>query len=227
MGQTQFGHVTFSWSCASEVPESRFVTAPLPLIPDLVDKLQGARYFTKLDVHWGYNNIRIKEGNEYKAAFKTALGLYEPLVMTFRLCNAPATFQTFMNQIFEDLLDTGQVVIYLDDILIFMHTINQLDQLTLIHCSTGCTRIPTEAENRRTRGPERRRQSRADTNDRESQRNSTLKPDPQQRHQECTKQSPAIGAVHVPRSGGGARTPGACRMRTEVRAALGSTGTAT
>ena len=104
--------------------------APLPLIPDLIDKLQGAQYFTKLDVWWGYNNIRIKEGDKHKAAFKTALGLYEPLVMTFGLCNAPATFQTFMNNIFEDLLDTGQVVIYLDDILIFMHAIDQLDRLT-------------------------------------------------------------------------------------------------
>ena len=104
--------------------------ALLPLIPDLVDKLQGARYFTKLDVRWGYNNIQIKEGNEYKAAFKTALGLYEPLVMTFGLCNAPTTFQTFMNQIFENLLDTGQVVIYLDDILIFTHTLDQLNRLT-------------------------------------------------------------------------------------------------
>ena len=101
--------------------------APLPLIPDLVDKLQGAWYFTKLDVHWGYNNICIKEGNEYKATFKTALGLYKPLVMTFGLCNVPVTFQTFMNSIFKDLLDTGQVIIYLDDILIFTHTIDQLD----------------------------------------------------------------------------------------------------
>ena len=98
---------------------------------------------------------------------------------------------------------------------------------TVIRCSTGCTRIPTGAENRRTGEPERRRQSGADTNDRERRRNSTLKPDPQQRHQECTKRSPAIGAVHVPRSGRGAGTPGACRTRTEVRAALGSTGTAT
>ena len=97
---------------------------------------------------------------------------------------------------------------------------------TLICCSTGCTCIPTEAENWRTGGPERRRQSGADTNDRERQRNSTLKPDLQQRHQECTKRSPAIGAVRVPRSGGGAGTPGACRTRTEVRAALASTGTA-
>ena len=104
--------------------------APLPLIPDLVDKLQGARIFTKLDVHWGYNNIRIREGDEYKAAFKTTLGLFEPLVMTFGLCNVPTTFRTFMNQIFEDLLNNGQVVIYLDDILIFMHTSDHMERLT-------------------------------------------------------------------------------------------------
>jgi hypothetical protein len=101
----------------------------LPLIPDLIDKLHGARYFTKLDVWWGYDNIRIKEGNEYKAAFKTSLELYEPLVRTFRLCNAPTTFQTFMNNIFKDLIDTGQVIIYLDDILIFTRTMMQLDKL--------------------------------------------------------------------------------------------------
>jgi len=58
----------------------------------------------------GYNNIRIRHGDEWKAAFKTPLGLFEPLVMTFGLCNAPATFQTFMNDIFEDLLDQGHVL---------------------------------------------------------------------------------------------------------------------
>ncbi len=91
-------------------------TTPLPLIPELIDKLCGARYFTKLDIHWGYNNIRIKEGDEYKAAFKTPLGLFEPTVMTFGLCNTPATFQTFMNNIFEDMVVGGHVVVYLDDI---------------------------------------------------------------------------------------------------------------
>jgi hypothetical protein len=104
--------------------------APLPLIPELIDKLLGAIYFTKLDIHWGYNNIRIKLGDEYKAAFKTPLGLFEPTVMTFGLCNAPATFQTFMNKIFEDLIDGGHVVVYLDDILIFSDNLDQLDQLT-------------------------------------------------------------------------------------------------
>jgi hypothetical protein len=104
--------------------------APLPLIPELIDKLLGAIYFTKLDICWGYNNIRIKFGDEYKATFKTPLGLFEPTVMTFGLCNAPATFQTFMNKIFEDLIDEGHVVIYLDDILIFSDNLDQLDQLT-------------------------------------------------------------------------------------------------
>ena len=104
--------------------------APLPLIPDLIDKLHEGRYFTKLDVRWGYNNIRIKKGDEWKAAFKTSLGLFEPLVMTFGLCNAPATFQTFMNGIFEDLVFQGHVVVYLDDILIFHDNPKDLDTLT-------------------------------------------------------------------------------------------------
>ena len=104
--------------------------APLPLIPELIDKLQGVRYFTKLDIQWGYNNIRIKEGDEYKAAFKTPLGLFEPTVMTFGLCNAPATFQTFMNNIFTNMIDEGHVVVYLDDILIFSEDPAHLDKLT-------------------------------------------------------------------------------------------------
>src|SRR6266436_4141703 len=84
----------------------------------------------KLDIRWGYNNIHIRHGDEWKAAFKTPLGLFEPLVMTFGLCNAPATFQTFMNDIFEDLLDQGHVVIYLDDILIFHDSLLTLRDLT-------------------------------------------------------------------------------------------------
>jgi hypothetical protein len=104
--------------------------APIPLIPDLIDKLRGACYFTKLDVRWGYNNIRIWEGDEYKAAFKTALGLFEPLVMTFGLCNAPATFQTFMNNLFSDLIDDGHVIVYLDNILIFQDSPKALQDLT-------------------------------------------------------------------------------------------------
>jgi hypothetical protein len=104
--------------------------APLPLITDLLDKLQSARYFTKLDVCWEYNNIRIKKGDEWKAAFKTKFGFYEPLVMTFGLCNAPATFQTIMEEIFSDLISDGHVIVYLNDILIFHESSTELTTLT-------------------------------------------------------------------------------------------------
>jgi hypothetical protein len=70
---------------------------PLPLIDDLIHRLKGAHYFTQLDVCWGYNNVRIRGGNEWKAAFRTNRGLFEPLVMYFGLTNSPATFQIMMN----------------------------------------------------------------------------------------------------------------------------------
>src|ERR1700742_4190280 len=59
--------------------------------------------FSKFDVRWGYNNIRIHEGNEWKAVFKTSLGLYEPLVMFFSMSNSPALFQAFADEIFGPL----------------------------------------------------------------------------------------------------------------------------
>ena len=60
---------------------------PLPLITELLDKLKGAKYFTKLDIQWGYNNVCIQEGDQWKAAFKTNRGLFEPTIMFFGLCN--------------------------------------------------------------------------------------------------------------------------------------------
>ncbi|QRW23751.1 Retrotransposable element Tf2 protein [Rhizoctonia solani] len=91
---------------------------PLPRQDDLMAKLRHAKIFTKLDLRWGYNNVRIKEGDEWKTAFRTKYGLFEYLVMPFGLTNAPAAFQHFMNDLFRDLIDVT-VVIYLDDILIF------------------------------------------------------------------------------------------------------------
>ena len=84
-----------------------------------------AKYFTKLDIHWGYNNVHIKEGDEWKAAFQTNRGLFEPLVMFFGLMNSPATFQTMMNDLFKTLIDEGVVVVYMDDILIFTESLEQ------------------------------------------------------------------------------------------------------
>ena len=73
---------------------------PLSLVTDLLDKLKDAKYFTKLDVWAGYNNVRIKEGDEWKAAFKTKYGSFEPLVMFFRMTNSLVTFQHMMDIIF-------------------------------------------------------------------------------------------------------------------------------
>ena len=67
-------------------------TYPLPLINTILDQLQGKNLFTKFNIRWGYNNIRIKEEDQWKAAFKTPFGLYQPQVMFFALTNSPATF---------------------------------------------------------------------------------------------------------------------------------------
>ena len=90
---------------------------PIPLVSELVDRLKQAKVFTKLDIRWGYNNIRT--GDEWKAAFVTNRGLFEPNVMFFGLTNSPSTFSAFMNDIFKDLIVEGKITIYLDDILIF------------------------------------------------------------------------------------------------------------
>ncbi|KAG5734254.1 hypothetical protein E4T56_gene14608 [Termitomyces sp. T112] len=86
---------------------------PLPLISELINNLWCARYFTKLDIWWGYNNMHIQEGDEWKAAFRTNRGLFELLVMFFGLTNSPTTFQTMMNNIFQDLIVEGIHQLYL------------------------------------------------------------------------------------------------------------------
>jgi transposase InsO family protein len=99
---------------------------PLPSINELLDKLKGARRFTKLDVRWGYNNVRIRDGDQWKAAFKTNRGLFEPTVMFFGLCNSPATFQAMMDDIFGDMINECIIIVYMDDIFLFAP-----DELTL------------------------------------------------------------------------------------------------
>jgi len=88
----------------------------LLLIQELIDKVHGAQYFTKLDIRWGYNNVRIREGDEWKTAFWMNRGLFEPLVMYFGMCNSSATFQLMMNTLFHELIMTGKIVIYMDDV---------------------------------------------------------------------------------------------------------------
>ncbi|KAI5115492.1 hypothetical protein M0805_009068 [Coniferiporia weirii] len=93
-----------------------------------MDKLKGAKYFTKLDLHSGYNNIHIKNSDQWKAAFKTPQGLFEPTVMFFGLCNSPATFQAFMNDTFCFTILKDRTLIYMDDILIPAASLNELYQ---------------------------------------------------------------------------------------------------
>jgi Reverse transcriptase (RNA-dependent DNA polymerase) len=84
-----------------------------------LDKLNGARRFTKLDVRWGYNNVRIRDGDQWKAVFKTNRGLFEPMVMFFGLCNSPGTFQAMMDDIFGDMITACTIIVYMDDIFLF------------------------------------------------------------------------------------------------------------
>ena len=88
------------------------------------------KYFTKLDLRAGYNNVRIKEGDEHLAAFNTPRGLYEPLVMFFGLCNSPATFQRMMNEYFRDMIDENWLVIYMDDMLIVATNKREMEKRT-------------------------------------------------------------------------------------------------
>jgi hypothetical protein len=81
--------------------------------------MRGTKWFTKLDVRWGFNNVRIKEGDEWKGAFKTNKGLFEPTVMFFGMTNSPPTFQRMMNDIFREEIAEGWLLIYMDDNGIF------------------------------------------------------------------------------------------------------------
>ena len=92
---------------------------PIPRITDLIDSLSQASIFTKIDLRWGYNNVRIKKGDEWKTTFVTHRGLFEAKVMYFGFSNAPAIFQAMMNDLLSDLIREGHVMVYLDDILIF------------------------------------------------------------------------------------------------------------
>jgi Reverse transcriptase (RNA-dependent DNA polymerase) len=102
---------------------------PLPLISKIMDKLKGTKYFTKLDVCWGYNNIWIRKGDEWKATFKTNKKLFEPTVMFFGMCNSLANFQAMMDNIFITMIDKWLVIVYMDNILIFADTEEELRKI--------------------------------------------------------------------------------------------------
>lgn len=94
---------------------------PLPLVRETLDAICHAKFYTKLDIIAAFNKLRVAEGHEWKTAFTTRFGLYESLVMPFGLCNAPATFQHYINHTLHDLLDRICTA-YLDDVLVYSAT---------------------------------------------------------------------------------------------------------
>ncbi len=93
---------------------------PLPLIPQQVDHLRGCTLFTKFDIRWGYNTVWVKKGHKWKAAFTTNKGLFKLTVMFFGLINSPATFQSIMNTLFHTQIASGELTVYMDNMVTHM-----------------------------------------------------------------------------------------------------------
>ena len=87
------------------------------------------KVFTKIDLRWEYNNMRIKEGDEWKAVFTTLKGFFEPTVMFFRLTNSPAMFQAMMNKLLRDLINIGKVAAFIDDVIVGMEMEKEHDKI--------------------------------------------------------------------------------------------------
>ena len=106
------------WELSKVTIKNRY---PFPMIDDLLDQLQGVRVFSKVNLCSGYHQVRVKEEDIPKIAFRTRYGHYKFLVMSFRLTNAPAVFINTMNKVFHDYFDQFTVV-FIEDILIYSKT---------------------------------------------------------------------------------------------------------
>ena len=102
---------------------------PLLLISELIDSIGKKKMFTKMDLRWGYNNMRIKDEDEWKAAFSMPEGSFEPMVMFFGLTNLPATFQAMINDLLRDLVVEEKVAVFIDDVIIVMETEEEHDEI--------------------------------------------------------------------------------------------------
>ena len=95
----------------------------------MIDKIRDAKVFTKLNLCWRFNNVQIKEGDKWKAVFTCHEGVFEPLVMYFRLTNSPSTLQTMMTALFFDM--GACIMVYMDNILIYTATKEGHDEIVL------------------------------------------------------------------------------------------------
>jgi len=102
---------------------------PLPLILDMLENIGTKKVFTKMDLRWEYNNVRIKKENEWKVVFTIPEGSFKPTVIFFGLTNSPATFQAMMNELLRDLINTGKVAAFIDDMIVKMETEEEHNEL--------------------------------------------------------------------------------------------------
>ena len=89
------------------------------------------KVFIKMNLRWGYNNVRIKKGDEWKAVFMMLEGLFEPMVMFFGLTNSLATFQAMINELLRDLINTGKVATFIDNVIVGIETEEEYDKLVV------------------------------------------------------------------------------------------------
>jgi len=101
----------------------------LLLITDLIDNMESKQVFTKIDLWWGFNNVRIKEEDKWKEVFMAHMGSFKPTVMFFGMTNLPAIFQTMMNKILRDMINKGKVVAFVDDVLVEMEIEERYDEI--------------------------------------------------------------------------------------------------
>ena len=101
----------------------------LPLISDILKNTGTKKVFTKMDLRWGYNNVRIKKEDEWKVVFITPEGSFELTVMFFGLTNLPAIFQTMINKLLRDFINIGKVAAFIDNVIVEMETENGHDEI--------------------------------------------------------------------------------------------------
>jgi len=101
----------------------------LPLILDLIDNIGKKKVFIETDLRWGYNNVRIKEGDEWKVEFSMLERAFEPMVMFFRLTNSLAIVQAMINDLPRDMIEIGKVAVFIDNVMIVAETEEEYDEI--------------------------------------------------------------------------------------------------